>query len=316
MLPRQDPSPRLLALAAEQAGVLLSQQVQEELGRPALRRLVDQGRWRRLDRSVYFSGAGDPPWLAWAWAGVLLGGPGARLGGPAAAHLHGLLPEPPERIRVLVPAHLVLRSRGPWQFSRERPGVRAHRAGGSPPRTGVPDTVLDLCDGASPARAVGWVTAAVQERRTTVPLLRDTLAQRRRARHRDLLTDLLADVAAGAETPLEVRYLRDVERAHGLPSAERQQRSGTHPYVRDVLYRAFRTVVELDGRLGHEGAGRFRDMVRDNRTLLAGEVTLRFGSVDVYQQQCLVARQVAAVLQQRGWEGRPTSCRPSCPVIA
>ncbi|GAA1830680.1 type IV toxin-antitoxin system AbiEi family antitoxin domain-containing protein [Microlunatus capsulatus] len=316
MLPRQDPSSRLLTLAAGQAGVLLSEQVQDELGRPALRRLVDQGRWRRLDRSVYFTAAGEPPWLAWAWAGVLLGGPGSRLGGTAAAHLHGLLPEPPQRIRVLVPAHLVLRSREPWQFSRERPGVRSHRAGGSPPRTSVPDTVLDLCDRASAAGAIGWVTAAVQERRTTVPLLRDALLQRRRARHRELLTDLLADVAAGAETPLEVRYLRDVERAHGLPVAERQQRSGTHAYVRDVLYRAFGTVVELDGRLGHEGVGRFRDMVRDNRTLLAGEVTLRFGAVDVYEQRCLVARQVAAVLQQRGWDGRPVPCRPHCAVIA
>jgi hypothetical protein len=74
-------------------------------------------------------------------------------------------------------------------------------------------------------------------------------------------------------------------------------------------------VVELDGRLGHDGGGRFRDMRRDNRTLVAGEVTLRFGSEDVYLHQCLVARQVAAVLRQRGWHDDVVAC-PGCPKNA
>jgi very-short-patch-repair endonuclease len=316
VLPRQDPSPRLLELASQQGGVVSSGQVQQhELSRPALRSLLDQGLWRRLDRSVYSAGAGEPSWTAWAWGGVLMGGPGARLGGTAAAHLHDLLEQAPRRITVLVPTQLVLRSRGPWRFRRERPTIRDHRRSGNPPRTAVPDTVLDLCDASSEADAIGWVTSAVQQRRTTVPLLRDALALRRRVRHRLLLTDLLADVATGVESPLELRYLRDVERPHGLPRGERQHRADADPYVRDVLYRALRTVVELDGRLGHEGTDRFRDMRRDNRTLVAGEVTLRFGSADVYLQQCLVARQVATVLQHRGWEDELVAC-PRCLVSA
>jgi hypothetical protein len=105
-----------------------------------------------------------------------------------------------------------------------------------------------------------------------------------------------------------VRYLHDVERAHGLPTGERQSRS-TAGDVRDVLYRRYATVVELDGRLGHEGLGRFRDMRRDNAATLDGDVTLRYGDADIRTEPCAVAFQVAEVLIRRGWGGLPTRCR-------
>ncbi|WP_375422971.1 hypothetical protein [uncultured Friedmanniella sp.] len=72
---------------------------------------------------------------------------------------------------------------------------------------------------------------------------------------------------------------------------------------RDVRYSAYGVVVELDGRLGHEGLGRFRDMARDNGAVLDGEVTLRYGSAEVFGEACLVARQVGAVLGGPGWRG-------------
>ena len=67
--------------------------------------------------------------------------------------------------------------------------------------------------------------------------------------------------AAGALSPLERRYLRDVERAHGLPRAGRQLPDlvdGAR-VTRDVEYAAQATDVELDGRLGHEAAEDRRD---------------------------------------------------------
>jgi len=70
-------------------------------------------------------------------------------------------------------------------------------------------------------------------------------------------------------------------------------------------------VVELDGRLGHDGVGRFRDMRRDNHATVDGEVTLRYGSADVNGEPCLVARQVGEVLVLRGWRGEFRLC-PSC----
>ncbi len=309
---RQDPSPSLLALAALQGGVLSTAQVAGHgLPKESVARLVRQGHWQRLDRSIYLTAAGEPDWTAQAWAGVLLGGSQARLGGSAAGHLHGLVQEAPRPITVLVPAEQITRTRYPWRFQRESPGVRDRRTPGSPPRTTVEDTVLDLCDEGSPGEAVDVATRAVQSRRTTPAQLRYSLRGRQRFRHRALLNDLLVDVATGAETPLELRYLRDVERPHGLPEADRQDPSRS--FRRDVVYSRYRLVVELDGRLGHEGMGRFRDMWRDNITTVDGERTLRYGFGDVAQRSCLVGFQVGSVLRQQGWSGELLRCA-RCPA--
>ena len=247
--------------------------------------------------------------LPQAWAGLLVGGPHARLAGEAAAHLHGLLAEPPATVEVLVPFDRQVRDRWPWTFRRERPGVREQRSVGVLSRTTVEDTVLDLVERATSAREVqGLVASAVQQRRTTVVRLRRAAAGRARLRHRRLVEALLDDVADGAETPLEIAYLHQVERAHGLPTGVRQHRAGHSGAVRDVLYEEFAVVVELDGRLGHEGAGRFRDLDRDNAAAAAGELTLRYGWHDVADRSCAVAAQLGVVLARRGWHDEPRRC--------
>lgn len=322
MFSRIDPSDELLALAEHQDGALTCAQVAAAgLGRHSVDRLVRDGRWRRVAPGLMTVGAAPPPWAAIAWGGVLLGGPGARLGGLAAAHLYGLTDRPPSRILVLVPHPVRRRSRPPWVFRRERPGVRDPRTIGAPPRITVEDAVIDLCDagpresGQSP---VHWVTAAVQRRRTTPRRLLAAVQSRTRCAERRLLEDLLAEVSEGAQSALELRYLRAVERAHGLPRGERQSarpaariEGGKHAY-RDVLYRAYGLVVELDGVLGHDGAGRLRDLRRDNISTLRGEQTLRYGWQDVVDEPCTVAGQVASVLARGGWTGSPRRCR-RCP---
>ena len=125
---------------------------------------------------------------------------------------------------------------------------------------------------------------------------------------RALLAEILADVSAGALSPLERRYLRDVERAHRLPGAGRQR-----PYLvdgsrvqRDVEYPAQATVVELDGRLNHEAAeDRWDDLDRDLSSAEAGKQTLRIGWRQVLQP-CRTAATVAGILAARGWRGSPT----------
>jgi hypothetical protein len=254
-----------------------------------------------------------PPyeWITLAWAGVLLGRASARLGGRAAGYLGGLMDVPPALIEVRVPESRMVRSRSCWTFVRERPGVRPAASTGSPPRVPLEDTVLDLTDQATDARTViDLVTRAVQTRRTTVTRLRSAVQGRCRLRHR-LLLEVLADVAAGAHSPLELRYLRDVERPHRLPKGERQRSRSGCPEARDVWYEPYRTVVELDGRLGHGGRGRFRDMRRDNASLVAGDATLRYGWEDVDDRACTVAWEVGGVLGDRGWTGQPAVC-PRC----
>ena len=274
-------------------------------------RLVREQTWRRIARGVYFTRDASPPWAAWAWSGVLLGGDQARLAGLAAAHLQGLTDDEPGEITVLVPyGHGVPTVPGPWRFRRERLRARSGRTTGSPPRTTVEDTVLDLVAQAHQARAAEhWVTTAVQRRVTTPARLRRAAADRHFLSRRSLLAVLLDDVAAGARSPLELDFLRDVERAHGLPAGVRQPRQrGTEV---DVYYQEFGVLVELDGRAGHVGSGRFRDMSRDNAALVDGLLTLRFGYGDVADRPCLLARQLAKVLTMRGWGGLLIPC-PRC----
>lgn len=135
-----------------------------------------------------------------------------------------------------------------------------------------------------------------------------------RGRHtcRTLLTELLTDVGEGAESPLELRYLRDVERRHGLPRGRRQRPSADRPALRDVLYPDYAFIVELDGRKGHEGEGKFRDMRRDNAALLANLSTVRYGFGDVAGSPCEVGWEVAQLLLRRGWPGPFRRCS-RCP---
>jgi len=177
--------------------------------------------------------------------------------------------------------------------------------------------VLDVSQTASPAIVVDVVLRAVQRRLTTVLRLREALSSRSRHRHRSLLADVLADAEGGAHSMLESRYLRDVERRHRLPSGRRNHAErgtdGGNVY-RDVRYRQWGTVVELDGRAAHPADQAFRDHRRDNAAAVAGDVVLRYGWRDVVGNPCKVAAEVEAVLAARGWSGSPTPCGPGCCV--
>lgn len=305
----------LAPLSQLQAGVASREQaLAHGVSDRTLARLVGNEHWRRLRSGIYLTTGGEPSFEALAWAGVLAAGDSARLGAESAAHVQGLLADAPGQVLVLVPHGRILASCERWHFVRERAGVRDRRSVGAPPCTTVEDTVLDLCASARPEDVVGWATVAVQRRRTTPSRLLGALDRRRRHPRRGLLKELLEDVAVGAESPLEIVYLRDVERAHGLPPAVRQRPSRDRRALRDVRYPAYRVVIELDGRLGHSELGRFRDMDRDNVAGLDGLFTMRYGAGDLYGRPCSVAAQVAVALSQRGWSGVPTRC-PRCRAV-
>ena len=297
-------------LAALQAGVVDREQALGcGLTRHVIDRLTTSGLWRPLARGVYHVASNEPSWQSVAWAGLLLGGDGARLGPRASAFLHGLIDREPAPVDVLVPASKRVRVSGPWVFVRERPDARPVRTIGFPPRLTVETSILDLCAAGTETDVVSLTTKAVQQRLTTAARLRKALAVRGRQRHRRLLQDLLSDVAEGAESPLEVSYLRDVERSHGLPKGLRQTSRAGLMYLSDIGYDQYAVLVELDGRAGHEGIGRFRDMSRDNALAARGFTTLRYGWFDVVDHPCAVARQVAEILAQRGWLGPLRGCR-------
>lgn len=288
-------------LADHQAGMLSREQIiGHGVSEDVLRRLVASETWYRVSTGL-FTVRPDPGWEALAWGGTLLGGPLSRLGPEASGHLYGLLRKAPKPIDVLVPYERPVRVNGPWQFRRELPGIRPGRSPGAPPRLTPECTVLDLAKRRAEGAVVGLVTDSVQKGLTTPDRLQTLLRSRPSQRHRRLISGMLAEVADGVKSFLELSFLRDVEWPHGLPRGRRQGSPPGLPYYRDVDYEGFALLVELDGRIGHEGEGRFRDMNRDNRHALRDEVTLRFGYYDVSARPCPVAFQVYLALTKRGY---------------
>lgn len=274
------------------------------MSRDGLRGLVKQGQWTRVATGVHSTSPAPPSWEQLAWGGVLVGGPMAALGGMAAAHLFGLA-DPTTPIDVWTPegSPVIQRPQGPWRFRR---GVR--RVVGHPPRTSLDETILDLCSGASPDDQSHWIAAALRSRKTTPERLTRALERAPRVGGRQQISELLQVVGGGSESPLEVRYFRDVQRPHGLPEGIRQ-RSVSSRTRSDVVFEGYGLIVELDGDLGHRGAGERRDAWRDAHHLALGLVTLRFGWADLVGYPCEVAAAIAEVLHSRGWEGAARPCR-------
>lgn len=291
--------------------------------------LLRRDRWRSLYRGVYAAYTGTPPRQGLLWAGVLRAGPGAVLSHHTAAELDGLTERPVEAIHVTVGDDRRVRVSG--EGGRElTPRIIIHRSNRidvirhparTPPRTRIEETVLDLAAlSTSFDDAFAWLSRGCGRRLVTPQLLRQTLTMRGRLRWHDEIVSALAIIADGVHSNLEYRYVRDVERAHGLPEARRQARmfrGAAFPRSQylDNLYETFGVAVELDGAAHHLVEDRWRDIRKDNVSATSGIATLRFNWADVTGRACAVAADVAAALQQRGWDGPPSPCSPACTVM-
>jgi hypothetical protein len=187
----------------------------------------------------------------------------------------------------------------------------------SPPRTSVEDTVLDLTQGcASFDDAFNWLCRAVGRGLTTPERLRAAAGERSRLRWRPDLMIAVGDIAVGVRSPLERGYVNKVERAHGLPEAERQARiviGGQTRYI-DNLYRRALLAVELDGRVAHPPEQRWADSHRDNAHAALGILTLRYNWPDVDSRPCAAAVEVAGLLTVRGTAVQLRRCGPACSI--
>jgi hypothetical protein len=304
-------------LAHRQAGAISRRQLLAAgLTAQVIDTRVERRRWQVLHRGVYAVFSGPPSRATQLWAAVLRAGEGAVLSHQTAAELHGLIDSPAEAICVTVPASRRVTSPGLVIRISGRIGQARH-ANREPPRTTVEETVLDLVQCAGTFDDVcGWITRACGRRLSSEKKLRAALAMRKKMRWRPELDDVLAAAGDGIHSVLEYRYLRDVERAHGLPRSRHQVRAvmGTKVAYRDAYYEEYRAAVELDGRLAHPDEERWRDSRRDNAAGAVGVYTSRYGWRDVVGRPCETALFQARILRQRGWRGQPRPCSPGCPV--
>lgn len=302
------PPDELAALATHQEGVVTTRHLRR-LGADSnwIRRQVVAGHWQRVHRGVLYLHSGRLPWRAHALAAVLYAGEGAALSHRAAGHALGILRYAPDVIDVSVPADRRVRPSG---------GVRVRRRRTMPPSRGflpaiVPEeTAIDLVEAARSVDSACSVLAATLRLGTPATAIATAAAGRTRLRRRSLLTDRLADVDAGVESPLERRYHHDVERRHGLPRSD----AVDGRWIRaDCVYEGFGLRVELDGWLAHPGGRTDDDTWRDNAVLLdCGDRTLRYRWRHVAGTSCATVGQVGSALRSGGWTGRIRRCEPAC----
>ena len=304
-------------VCARQAGAITRVQARAAgLTDEAIEARLHGGRWQRVFGRVYATFSGPVPRGCLLWAAVLRAGEGATLSHETAAELVGLLDGPSARIHLTVPAGRRIAPVPGVQLHRSRLVHVTRHGSRLPPQTRVEDTVLDLTQSATDLdTALSWCARACGRRLTTPARLPVALDARRRVRWRAELSAVLQDVGDGCHSLLELKYLRDVERRHGLPRARRQAATerpdGGRGYA-DVSYDELGVLVELDGRVAHPEHARWRDMERDNAAAITGAAVLRYGWADVAQRPCAVAAEVAAMLQTAGWSGTLRRCGSTC----
>jgi len=281
------------------------------LGARRIEMLVRAERWQRVDHGIYAAFTGELPRHTLLWAAVLRAGRQSVLSHDTAAELNGLFDEPSKLLHVTIPDSQRIRPVAGLVIHRSKRAVEARDGDLLPPRTMIEETVLDLAQRATGFDDVVSLLARSCQRQLTTPILLITsMESRPRMRWRKEISLALADVAHGVHSPLEYRYLRDVERAHGLPDSDRQAVAMSRGRVvrRDVRYHSYAVVVELDGAASHPDERRWRDKRRDNAAAADGLITLRYGWADVTEHPCETALEVGRVLGRQGWPGPLRNC--------
>lgn len=309
-------------LLRDQAGVVARSQLLDLGLRPHdIARLLRQRRLSPVHPGVFVDHTGRPTWTQLAWAAVLvcrhqnagaeessaLAGEaclrateGAE--GPTAVPIEVVVHtarrlRPPDGIRIVRSAQTLARVR--WHLAPPRVPYEHAVATVASRRRRMVDVVAEL------ARPVG-------ARRTTPARVAAYVESLPRLQRRAELLSVLHDLGSGTCSALEHGYFTRVERAHGLPAANRQERgrSRTGLVYRDATYGA--QIVELDGRGWHDSLEqRDRDADRDLLAAVSGRSTVRLSWGQVFDRPCWTARQVAHLLGVS-----PRRCGPGCAVQA
>lgn len=303
----------LTTVAAAQSGVISRAQALQWVSAESIRWKLDRRIWRRVHPGVYAVHGQPLDWRARASAALLCYGAGAALSLDSAAFILGLAPRQPQLVHVDIPITTHRRRRPAIRVRRRRRIATVRRRGLLV--TAPAFTVVDLGDLPSATRedAIAIAARAVQRRKVSVDELVAELGQRRAHRHRQALELSLGIVAEGAESVLEVDFVTRVVRAHRLPAMRMAvpDQIGGLSIRRDFVDDDHRVVLEVDGRLAHQGR-RAADIRRDRLTAGRGGLTLRAEWVDVYYEPCQLAAEIVAAQRSRGYPGELRACGPGC----
>ena len=295
------------SLLRDQAGIVsLAQLRRYGHTRHAIAANVTAGRWRRILPRIYATFTGDLPRPAKLVAAVLYGGSHAVLSHQTAAEEWRMSAVRDGPIEITVPYTARATSQVPLVTVHRSRALRHSAIGVNPPRTRKTDTIVDLAVAQeTPEKALYCVVDLVSGAAVSLGEMLECVQNRPPLRYRSMIKQGLELVGRGLMSALEVEFLENVERAHGIPEGARQTPFAVDGKTlwEDVVYDGVGVplTVRLDGRATHSTAGvAFRDRRRDNAAELAGRSRLVYGWADVHTDPCAVATEVAAVLGRHG----------------
>lgn len=280
---------------------------------------LQAGRWRRIFPTVYATHTGALTRPARLSAAVLYSGPHALLSHRTAAEEWKILPVcEDEPVHVTIQYGRSVVSKPPKVVLHRSRAIRHLAVASDPPRTSLAHTIIDIAAGSpTPISALESVVELAGRAPVRIGTLSECLTNRPPWRYRVAIKEGLRLASSGIASVLELRYLGEVEDAHGLPTGQRQTPVEVDGRVlwEDVTYdhAGVTLTVRLDGREFHSTPGvAFRDRRRDNVAELRGRSRLVYGWDDVTRDPCGVAAEVAGVLRRDGWSGHHERC-PRCP---
>ncbi|MEV4539123.1 DUF559 domain-containing protein [Asanoa sp. NPDC049518] len=147
------------------------------------------------------------------------------------------------------------------------------------------------------------IIAAVNGRLTTAQRVGDALVAAPKLAGRAELRQVLAKLAAGCRSPLEIWGDDHVFTAPGMPAFARQvpiRLDGYTTYL-DIFHEATRVNFELDGASVHGGTRqREIDLRRDAALAARGILAVRFSHARLTREPEAVRREVWTILRNRG----------------
>jgi Protein of unknown function (DUF559) len=302
----------VVVVLADQHGVIGLEQLRRRgVSRHVVDRWVGQARLERCAPRVWRLAGAPVTWEPQLMEGLLSLGPDAAVSHAAAAKLHGFDRATAPAVEFLVPRgqrhgridRTVHSSKliRPWDTIVVR-GLRV---------TSATRTILDLANvGAHPERVMAAIDSAIRMELSSPEVIAARLHDiRRRGRAGVRVVESLIE-DAGGHTMLERAFLRAVREA-GLPRPETQVvfSDGSRTLARvDFLYRDWRIVVEVSGRLGHSTpTERARDAQRRNELQDLGYVVYEFTWEQVTRRTHWVQQQMRTRLRAAGWPTQPAS---------
>ncbi|MCA1823696.1 MAG: hypothetical protein ABR520_08800 [Mycobacteriales bacterium] len=298
-------APTFSELLAVQEGVFARwQECIDAPTRHLIRSQVRARRWQLWSPRVVVASNGALTPVQLRWAALLHCGQDAVLCDATAAELGGLRGYESSEVHVSVPrgAHVVAPSGVLLHWRRDRP-VDPQPAR-QPRRDRIRIALVDMTGSTrDPRRACAVLAAGVQQRLVLASALRAEIDRRARARHKQLLLNVLGDIDGGAHALGEINFAQ-LCRKYGLPPPTRQtirrDRRGRRRYL-DVYWDEWHLVVEIDGAAHMEVEAWWADMSRQNGIVLGANRVLRFPSAVLRIDPAVVMDEVTAGLIQGGW---------------